>query len=285
MKLLTRIGAMAAAALLLMMTAGGAAAEKRPEMQLHQIHLPGDANAHVLIAGDTVIFVDCGTDTDVHATPEPMFDYMRALGIDHVDAHFVTHFHNDHSQQIDDLSEMYGTDDTILYIPTEELPERFLPLPKGKTRQLKCGEETDVGPFHVKCVGPEQVTHFGNSNVDSLNFIVSYGDTDILFTGDFCSKRVGAMFPEDLRKVDVLVFPHHGLTPHPITWATLVNLFPKVVLVPGKNAGSVRTIFAAYRQSPEVYSFHDGNVVLLSDGEEITAVTDADPAQFPYGKN
>ncbi len=65
-------------------------------MQLHQIAL-GCADGYLMTDGTTTILVDCGTDTDATTDDRPLWEYLAASGIDHVDLYFVTHYHNDHA--------------------------------------------------------------------------------------------------------------------------------------------------------------------------------------------
>ena len=253
---------------LLMACAGFAGAEESeplPLMQFHQVGL-GSANCHLLIAGQTVILLDGGTDTDAKRPASIMLDYVAATGIDHIDAHFVTHYHNDHAQQLDDFSRDYGTESTVVYGPSAQLPDRFLPLPNGTYRQLRIGDEVDVGPFHILCVAPETVDAGGEINHDSLNLVITYGGIRIMYTGDYVGGHVRKLFPEEIRDIDILVFPHHGLRPFVIGAQTLRLVNPDLVLVPGNTAALVRKYFAENDMKPEVRSPSSGHVVVTSDG-------------------
>ncbi len=258
-------------------------AESLPEMQFHQVALVS-ANCHLLIAGDTVILIDGGTDTDAHLTPEIMMDYVAATGIDHIDAHFVTHYHNDHAQQLDDFSRLYGTDSTVVYGPSPSLPSRFLPLPNGSYEQITAGQEVDVGPFHVKCVGPEPSPSItGEVNRNSLNLIITYGRLRILVTGDYVTGYVLDTFPADIADVDILIFPHHGIEPFVIGPRTLRLVNPDLVLIPGRSSAAVLELLAKNNLSPEVRSPAYGNIVITSDGNTWELHDDVQPGEYVYG--
>ena len=259
--------------------AAGAEADRLPLMQFHQAAI-GSSNCHILIAGDTVILVDGGTDTDVDQTPDVMLAYVAASGIDHIDAHFVTHYHNDHSMQLDDFSRDYGTDATVVYGPSEQLPERFLPLPNGSYRQIVIGDEVDVGPFHVLCVGPREVGADGRINRDSLNLVITYGTIRILITGDYVGGQLREQFRDQTANMDIFVFPHHGLEPFVVGELTLRMLNPSLVLVPGSGRGAVYNYFNSNHMSPVIRSAADGNLVVLSDGVDWQLYEDVAPGAF-----
>ena len=90
--------------------AGSVPDPDRELLRLHQINI-GSADAYLLTVGDIVILVDCGTNITVpisdNANNPPLFSYLEASGIDHVDVHFVTHWHNDHCYNVDRLSALY----------------------------------------------------------------------------------------------------------------------------------------------------------------------------------
>lgn len=258
-------------------------AESLPEMQFHQVALIS-ANCHLLIAGDTVILIDGGTDTDANLSPEPMFEYLAATGIDHIDAHFVTHYHNDHAQQLDDFSRLYGTDSTVVYGPSAKLPSRFLPLPNGRYEQITAGQETDIGPFRVKCVGPEpsdQIT--GEINRNSLNLVITYGQIRILVTGDFMTGYVRDHFAEDITDIDILIFPHHGIEPFAIGERALRLVNPDLVMIPGRSSSAVIDFLKRNDLFPAVTSPAYGNVVVTSDGNTWELHDHVAPGEYGYG--
>ena len=273
--------------LLILLLAGlfivsGSTAESLPEMQLHQVALIS-ANCQLLIAGNTVILIDGGTDTDAGLSPDVMMDYIAATGIDHIDAHFVTHYHDDHCQQLDDFSREYGTENTVVYGPSAKLPSRFLPLPNGTYEQIKAGQEVDVGPFHVKCVGPEPTDAVtGLVNRDSLNLVITYGQIRILVTGDFVTGYVRNTFPDDIADTDILIFPHHGIEPFTIGPMALKLVNPDLVLVPGRSTSAVVVYMKVNDLFPVLRSPHNGNVVVTSDGVSWELHDDVQPGEFKY---
>ena len=257
-------------------------AESLPEMQLHQVSIVS-ANCHLLISGSTVILIDGGTDTDADLTPDVMLEYVAATGIDHIDAHFVTHYHNDHAQQLDDFSRDYGTDSTVVYGPSAELPSRFLPLPNGRYEQIVAGQEVDVGPFHVKCVGPEPSPEItGEANRNSLNLVITYGQIRILVTGDYVTGYPRERFPGDIQDIDIMIWPHHGIEPFPVGQRSIALINPDLVLVPGRASSGVIDFLRQKGMAPVVKSPTYGHIVVTSDGLTWELHEGVQPGEFTY---
>lgn len=261
-------------------------------LRLHQINI-GSGDAYLLTVGDLVILVDCGTNITVpianHAGNPPLFNYLAASGIDHVDVHFVTHWHNDHCYNVDTLSELYGTDDTIVYGASPNLLKDLDPLPHGTYVQLKDGDQLTIGPLDVLCVSPpykEEGLGALNNN-QSLNFIVTYKDIRIMFTGDYMDWTLLRRWGLTLLDIDILSFPHHGINnPIAVTKEVYQIVNPYLVLVPGGERGVVRKIAneARARTDPVVYCTKDGNILATTDGSDIWVATQVKEGTFPLGE-
>ena len=276
-------------------TSGMAESGPDPErelLHLHQINI-GSADAYLLTVGDIVILVDCGTNITVpissNANNPPLFNYLAASGIDHVDVHFVTHWHNDHCYNVDRLSELYGTEDTIVYGPSANILKDLSPLPVGTYRQLKDGDRLTVGPLDILCVSPPYKEILsGDNNSQSLNFIVTYYDIRIMFTGDYMDWSLVRRWGDTLADVDILSFRHHGINnPIAVTEQVYKLVNPHLILVPGGERGIVRNfaLNKAYAQTdPVIYCTRDGNILVSTDGTGIWTATQVEPGTFPLGE-
>lgn len=276
-------------AVLCLCLAAGAAAAEGGLLYLHQIAI-GHADAYLLTVGDTVVIVDAGLDTDSNVdTNGRLFGYFDALGIDHVDAHFVTHWHNDHAYNVTAINETGGGEDTVVYGPSPELPAVFQPLAHGCYRQLKDGDRVTVGPLEILCVGPAAADLDGYNNRHSLNFIVSYGAHRFMFTGDWVDGSVNSRWREEITDIDVLSFPHHGMAPICMTSPVIRTMSPRVVLIPGplKNEKNVKNFMlneSSVRFYPRFYSNNDGNILVISDGVTLRTAYGVSPGELPAGK-
>ncbi len=261
-------------------------------LRLHQINI-GTADAYLLTVGNLVILVDCGTSPHDPLSPDmvnaPLFEYLEASGIDHVDVHFVTHWHKDHAYNVDTLSELYGTENTVVYGPSPELDKDLAPLPAGVYRQLKDGDQLSVGPLEILCISPPYKKDLrGRINRESLNFIITFQKHRFLFTGDYMDWTLYRRWQDILADIDVLSFPHHGIgNPFAVTKNVYRLVNPRVVLNPGADRGIIRQFAihtAGVGQDAIYLCTRDGNLLVTSDGENLWVATDVQPGEFPLGE-
>ena len=268
------------------------AGEEKELLRLHQVNI-GGGDAYILTVGGLVILVDCGSDSTEPIGSgiwnKPLFEYLEALGTDHEDYHFVTHWHNDHCYNVNILAEMYGTDDLVVYGVSPEIWPELDPLAKGTYRQLRDGDHLNIGPLDILCISPpyREDLH-GHTNRESMNFIVTYGAHTFMFTGDFMDWTLYKRWKDVLKnKVDVLSFPHHGLS-NPISATKEVYRLvdPRVVLIPGGERGTVKSfaLNEAHVGEDAMYLCnHDGNLLVTSDGTNLWVAHDVVPGELPMG--
>lgn len=277
MKKMLRAAALLLAALLLL--CGAAAAEETELLQIHQLNV-GSADAYLLICGDTSLMIDCGTEHN--AKRMEMMEYLRASGIDKLDAMIITHYHADHVGNIRYVLEEFGDEQTVVYGPTPKMKREYSPLPAGTYCQMLNFDEIDIGPLHLTCVGPDTIDGHGTVNRDSLNFVLTYGSRRYLFTGDFVRGQSVIRDHEELVKdVDVFKFPHHGIVPYCVDGWVVQILQPEITLVPGVNGRHVKDMVTKYKiPETQILDYSFGYVVLVSDGETIDVHTHVEPGQF-----
>lgn len=257
-------------------------ASSLPILALHQIDA-GCANAYLLTAGNTIILVDCGTDTDAGETNASLLEYLEATGIDHIDLWFVTHYHNDHAMNLNTILSLYGTKETRVFGPSAVLPDRFLPLAAGSYTQLKDCDTLSFRDFRFVCLGPASPDVNGETNADSLNVRMDYGDFSFLITGDNVPKDILKRHGDEIADIDVLAYPHHGLAPLLLTDAALAVINPTCILIASKAAGRVFVQCThANVKAETLCSGKAGTVVLLVDGSGYEIFTDVKPGSFPY---
>ena len=104
--------------------------------------------------------------------------------------------------------------------------------------------------------------------------MVRYGARSFLFTGDYVrSHPVADGYRDDVTNVDVLKFPHHGLRPFCIDPWVLMQVNPKIILIPGATVGPVMQLAEKYGVDAKVYSIGDGHMVITTDGETLEVAT------------
>ena len=260
-------------------------------LRIHQINI-GCADAYLLTLGETVVLVDCGSDITepiaLHYHNTPLFEYLGGSGIDHVDAHIVTHWHNDHDYNVNYIGEIYGRAETVVYGPSPALYDELQPLAAGSYQQMKEGDRLNIGGIDLLCISPAWKEIIpGDRNIDSLNFIITYGKVRILFTGDYMQRTLLQRWKEEIDNIDIISFPHHGirLNEVPVEVYKLVN--PRLVLIPGNSYGEVRNfaIHTCYIGKNAVYLCGmDGHILCTTDGESIWYQTNVVPGTFPVGQ-
>ncbi len=255
-----------------LMLAFPALAEEAPAMQVHQINI-GFADGYLIRIGDISIMID-GGNAQPEAPTDDVLNYLRAAGIDKLDAHIITHWHLDHCMNLNKVLSEFGDADTIVYAPSAAVHEDYAPLANGTYQQMKAGDVLHFGGMTLTCVGPAELGNDGRRNQDSLNFVVQYGEKRILFTGDFAaSKNINTAFKDLCTNVDVLKFPHHGMQPYEIGNQACRTTNPRYVIVPGvANKYKIWDFLddhGADFPKENVYTVADGNIVILTDGQTL----------------
>ncbi len=244
-----------------------------PVMEVHQLML-GCADGYLIRLGDDItIAIDCGKDTG--SLSDRAIEALREAGCTKLTAYIATHYHDDHAGNMAEILEAFGTEDTLVYGPTEAWPEKYgTPPTTCQWQQMLAGDVLQFGTITIKCVGPEKVEGLGGINKDSLNFVLTYGERSFLFTGDYVrSHPVGDGYTDDIANVDVLKFPHHGLRPFCMDPWVLQLVNPKIILVPGAAIGQVQKLCQNYGVNAKVYSIGDGHIVITTDGTTLNVTT------------
>ncbi len=285
--------------LLALMLCPAALAEETqtPLLQVHQMAL-GFADGYLIRLGDVDIVVDGGNPEPMKPTDD-VLRYLRAAGVDTLDAYIATHWHLDHCMNMNLILAEFGDEHTQVYGVTEAPPESVFngsvtapiggPV-KGVYRQMKMGDVLTFGGMTLTCIGPRSVTARGEANVDSLNFVLEYGTRRFLFTGDFAqSGPINDEYKELCANVDVLKFPHHGHEPYEVGNKAMKVLRPQYILVPGaanqyKMWNDYDNIGVKFPKE-NILTNAEGHVVILTDGgERFEALTQQDPADYAPNK-
>ena len=174
----------------------------------------GQADSFLLIQGDEVALIDCGT----RSTGEDVVKHLKSIGITDIDYVFGTHPHDDH---------MGGMYDVITNVEVGKII-----MPKAKTgevtanwymqlmNEIKTGDyeleyaETgtiyNLGDAIIKIIGPISEPN-GNINNYSIVMKISFGEMDIIMTGD-AETEVEAEILKTGENIEaeILKVGHHG---------------------------------------------------------------------------
>ena len=244
------------------------------KMELHQINV-GCANAYLVKTDTTAIVIDGG----LTESRNKVINYIKDSGIVHLDAYIATHWHGDHVQNLNAILNEFGDSTTMVYGPSVNSSTKFpIPAKKGIYSQMLDGETIAIGDITIDCLGPYEIRKSGACNWDSLNFMIKFGDTRFLMTGDYVhSEKLMEEHAEEIRNVDVLQFPHHGLkcegrlylSDSAFSW---IN--PQIVLVPANSSKPSRAANSRMGVNAKFYDNKSGNVVVVTDGTSISVVTE-----------
>ena len=225
-----------------------------PNGRLQIIHLDvGQGDGAVIISPlGQVAMIDEGeaTATAMGAT---VLAQLQALGVTHVDHHFVSHYHQDH---IGNFSAIFGSGGVALdygwdrggsyttqtytnYVNT--LGARRRTLVKNKVITL---DSLSAHPVTIKCV---DLAGAGISTTDenslSVQLKVSYGDFDMSFGGDTPGhnsgsyKNVETPVAPEMGAIEVYKVHHHGSATS--SWTTWLNTTqPKIAVISLGNGNS-----------------------------------------------
>lgn len=264
-----------------------------PVLQVHQMMI-GCADGYLIRLGDVDIMIDGGNAIPQQPTDD-VVSYLRAAGVEKLDAYIITHWHLDHCMNMNDILAEFGSEDIVVYSPANRVPDEIFngtvtvkvgPMVTGTHQQMKMGDVLEIGGMTITCIGPEKLSQNGGCNSDSLNFVLQYGERRILFTGDFAqSKCIGGEYKELCAEVDVLKFPHHAIQPYEISTSAMRVVRPEIVLVPGVVNKYKLWNFADNMgvkfPKTNVYTNADGHVVILTDGGEyLEVLTQQNPADY-----
>jgi beta-lactamase superfamily II metal-dependent hydrolase len=162
------------------------AAHAGSELEIHFIDVgQGDCTLINLPDGD-IVLVDAGSP----AAGPKVVNYLKSIGVDHIDHLIFTHAHDDHIGGIFSLSSEFKTHniydngfsnffDSILY-------EDYVTLIRNdmlKYKILQAGESLPSGSVRIRILNP-LLPPTGNLNEDSLVLKLSYGNINILLAGD-----------------------------------------------------------------------------------------------------
>lgn len=156
------------------------------KLEMHTIDV-GQGDSTLFIQGTKTMLIDAGT----KAKGKTVVEYLQKLGIKKIDVLIGTHPHDDHmggmAEVINtfEIGKLYAPDNRNDNITTSWYMEFLDAVDEKKVgwKYPKVGETFDLGEAKVKILGPTSKSYMNKNNY-SIATKVTFGETDILLTGD-----------------------------------------------------------------------------------------------------
>lgn len=173
----------------------------------------GQGASTLLRSGEDTVLVDCGSSNRYKKPAQQVLSQLGSMGVEHLSAVAVTHYHADHTNGLPELLERVSVD--ALYLPEIEdeygVRDKLVALAAEKNiRVIFVTEQTEIS------LGAATVTVFppvgkGDMNEQGLTYLCTSGDFDLLITGDMSGPTELALTQMyKLPDVEVLLVGHHG---------------------------------------------------------------------------
>ena len=212
-------------------------------------HATQGESAIVILSDGTDIVYTCVVDSFTSNDRIVAKDMLQGLGITHITDLFWTHPHDDHSDGIIELIEVFSPENVFLSTELQSLPDnirsmssevlnkintyksydrrvKYAPKVQGIGTNYTIHSETlQVGskfvPFTMFTIAPSSGRvrkkviddQFNSLNDFSLVFSVNIGDFSILLTGDIQNRMIDAANEDLCQNIytpNLLKIPHHG---------------------------------------------------------------------------
>lgn len=175
----------------------------------------GQADGFLLEQNGKIALIDCGT----RSTGKKVVEYLQSKGITKIDYVFGTHPHDDHMGGMYDVITNFEIG--MIVIPEVKSGEvtsnwyikLMTEIKEGEynLEYAKEGETYYLGDATMKIIGPISEPN-GNLNNYSTVLKVSFGEMDIIMTGDAeteVEEEILAKYEEEL-DAEILKVGHHG---------------------------------------------------------------------------
>lgn len=185
----------------------------------------GQGDGIFLRGPDGTTYLADGGSSDVKQVGKYRIEpFLKAQGCGKLDYVFVSHGDQDHLNGISELIERrrIGVKIGTLVLPVREVwDEALLNLAWQAQKagitvaEMKPGQKVTEGELEIVCIQPEKERRLEQGNAASMVLAVTYGEFDLLLTGDV-EKEGEELLTEQMKRfygnktLDVLKAAHHG---------------------------------------------------------------------------
>lgn len=184
----------------------------------------GDGSCHLVRTQTHTLLFDCGSIDGSRTGSQLVVPALTALGVERLDAVFVSHAHLDHFSALPEVVAAFPT--RIVYCPPQ-----FLVAARRTTSAAaiavaavrRCGVPLDalragaairLGDLECRVLHPQDASRFPDVNDSSLAIRVELLGKTLLFVGDAsrqaCADLLRDSASATLDSVEVMELPHHG---------------------------------------------------------------------------
>jgi len=173
----------------------------------------GQADCFLLVQDGETALVDCGT----RSTGKDAVEYLKSIGITKLDYVFGTHPHDDHMGGMYDIITNFEVGEIMIPKIEEGITSNWYiklleELSSGDYNIVNpnVGDMYTLGDATIKIIGPISEPK-GNTNNYSIVMKVSFGEMDIIMTGD-AETEVEEEILDSKENIDaeILKVGHHG---------------------------------------------------------------------------
>lgn len=196
--------------------------EDATEESSEETQLIGSTEFHFIDVGqaDSILIITPNrksilVDTGVTRAGTPIINKLNAEGVTEIDLLVATHPHADHIGGMQSIVSQYDTKEIMMssYIATTKTFENLLDeiANQGKSiTQAKPGLVRNIDGVELEVLGVDTLPKDANNS--SIVIKVTYGETDLILTGDAESKVEQIILNEYGDKLDaeILKLGHHG---------------------------------------------------------------------------
>ena len=198
----------------------------------------GQGASTLLYSKGHAVLVDCGG-SGLDDPGDVAADYLQSMGLSHLDALILTHYHTDHANGVPEL--LARVDVGLLVLPdvTEDsaLRQEILSMAReyGYEVELLYNYDAEItcGDSRLKIFIP---MGDGGANEEGLSVLCSAGSYDVLITGDMNDVVEQRLLKyKDLPDIELLMVGHHGSS-HSTSEELLLTVKPEVAVISvGRN--------------------------------------------------
>lgn len=226
-----------------------------------------DADAAVLRCGGKTIMIDCGSKVMTKRT----IGMLRQLGITEIDAIINTHPHYDHLQGLEQIAQVVKVKELRMCFPATETEQAQLTLDFCEKNGIPVTYYEDGAQWNLG--GAVIDVWLKGDDAWKLNdrsavMRVQYGDRTALFTADAeydLQNRLAEVMPGELLDVDILKYPHHGISVMSETFREKVSpLFAVITNQDYERMANTKTRLRA-KKIPFAFTLK-GPVAVCTDG-------------------